>query len=221
MHTFTIPDDVLNKWQKIVDIMADILNVPSAIITRVDAPQIEVMRASATPGNPYKSGLTATMNGHYCETVIKKAQRLEVNHAPTDPEWDTAPEIGYDMLAYLGYPVHWPGGDVFGTVCVLDNKKNPFGSRYDKILGEFTELVEAHLALIERNSALQAALDEIHSLRELLPICCFCKKIRDDDGYWDQLEEYFAKHSGTEFTHCICPDCAKEHYPELNLAEKA
>ncbi len=61
---------------------------------------------------------------------------------------------------------------------------------------------------------LQDALDNIKTLRGLLPICSYCKKIRDDDGYWQRLETYMTKRSQAEFSHGICPDCIKEHYPE-------
>lgn len=62
---------------------------------------------------------------------------------------------------------------------------------------------------------LQAALAEVKLLKGFLPICCFCKKIRDDEGYWQQVEEYITKHSDAEFTHGICPECVKIHYSDL------
>jgi hypothetical protein len=62
---------------------------------------------------------------------------------------------------------------------------------------------------------LQDALAKIKTLRGLLPICSSCKKIRDDKGYWNQIESYISDHSEAEFTHGICPKCAKKLYPEL------
>ena len=58
---------------------------------------------------------------------------------------------------------------------------------------------------------------EVHILRGILPICSFCKKIRDDKGYWDQVEKYISDHSDALFSHGICPDCFEKHYPELKL----
>ncbi len=69
--------------------------------------------------------------------------------------------------------------------------------------------------LIERNEELRKALVEIKKLSGLLPICSSCKKIRDDKGYWTQLENYISEHSEAEFTHGCCPDCMKKLYPEL------
>lgn len=62
---------------------------------------------------------------------------------------------------------------------------------------------------------LQEALASIKTLRGLLPICAACKKIRDDHGYWNQLEAYLSQHSDVQFTHGICPDCVRQRYPDL------
>ncbi len=62
---------------------------------------------------------------------------------------------------------------------------------------------------------LESALKEIKTLRGLLPICSFCKKIRDDGGYWHNLETYIRSRTSAEFSHGICPDCLRKHYPDL------
>lgn len=75
---------------------------------------------------------------------------------------------------------------------------------------------EGRTKLIEE---LQKALSEVKTLRGFLPICSHCKKIRDDKGYWNQIESYIHKHSDAEFSHSICPECAKKHYPDMDLYE--
>ena len=67
---------------------------------------------------------------------------------------------------------------------------------------------------------LQDALANVKTLSGMLPICSNCKKIRDDEGYWNQVEGYIAKHTGAEFTHGICPDCAKKTLDEYFLTKK-
>lgn len=76
---------------------------------------------------------------------------------------------------------------------------------------------EEREALIKK---LQSALDEIKTLRGILPVCCYCKNIRDDKGSWDQIESYISKHSEATFSHGICPICMKEHFPELYNSEQ-
>ncbi len=67
---------------------------------------------------------------------------------------------------------------------------------------------------------LQDALREIKTLSGFLPICSHCKKIRDDSGYWNQLEEYIRQHSDAEFSHGICPTCMKRYYGDLLTEEE-
>ena len=63
---------------------------------------------------------------------------------------------------------------------------------------------------------LQNAMAKVKILSGMLPICAWCKNIRDDKGYWSQIETYIRDHSEADFSHSICPDCAKKHYPELD-----
>jgi len=62
---------------------------------------------------------------------------------------------------------------------------------------------------------LHKALEEVKVLRGIVPICSSCKKIRDDNGYWQQVEVYVSAHSDAEFTHGICPECIESLYPDL------
>jgi len=66
---------------------------------------------------------------------------------------------------------------------------------------------------------LKEAMGKIRTLSGLLPICSACKKIRDDQGYWNQIEAYIRERSEAEFTHSLCPACAKELYPNFNIDE--
>jgi hypothetical protein len=62
---------------------------------------------------------------------------------------------------------------------------------------------------------LQQALDEVKVLSGMLPICSFCKNIRNDEGYWQEIETYIQDHSSAEFSHSICQDCLKKYYPDI------
>ncbi|HKR08707.1 MAG TPA: PAS domain S-box protein [Gemmatimonadaceae bacterium] len=59
---------------------------------------------------------------------------------------------------------------------------------------------------------LQTALAEVKTLQEILPICSFCRKVRDDENYWDTVENYVSAHTSTLFSHSICPTCMEEHF---------
>lgn len=76
-------------------------------------------------------------------------------------------------------------------------------------------MVELQSTLADRMRDLQAALENIKTLKGIVPICASCKKIRDDKGYWNQLESYIHSHTDAEFSHGICPDCMKKLYPDM------
>lgn len=67
---------------------------------------------------------------------------------------------------------------------------------------------------------LETALAEVKVLRGIIPICSFCKKIRNDDGYYEQVGAYISRHSEADFSHTFCPDCFEEHYGDLYKALK-
>jgi AmiR/NasT family two-component response regulator len=72
-----------------------------------------------------------------------------------------------------------------------------------------------YLELKQKNEDLERALAEIKTLQGLIPICASCKKIRDDEGYWQQIEEYIQERSDAQFSHGICPECMQAQYPEI------
>jgi PleD family two-component response regulator len=78
------------------------------------------------------------------------------------------------------------------------------------------ELKSQRDMLARSNARLQEALAKIKTLRGLIPICAGCKRIRDDQGYWNQLESYISDHSDAEFSHGLCPECIRRLYPEYH-----
>lgn len=87
-----------------------------------------------------------------------------------------------------------------------------------KITGIIQDITDRKQAEAEREKLikdLQETLEKVRILSGMLPICANCKKIRDDKGYWNQIESYIQDHSEAEFSHGICPECAKTLYPEL------
>jgi transcriptional regulator with PAS, ATPase and Fis domain len=80
---------------------------------------------------------------------------------------------------------------------------------------DITERVQAERDRMALIADLRKALDEVETLRGLLPICASCKKIRDDRGYWNTVEDYFSNRSKVDFSHTLCPDCIRTMYPDL------
>ncbi len=85
-----------------------------------------------------------------------------------------------------------------------------------KLLCEIEERKRTEAEKEQLIAQLQKAMQEVKVLSGFLPICASCKKIRDDTGYWRQIEEYISRHSNALFSHGICPDCSKKLYPEVH-----
>lgn len=99
------------------------------------------------------------------------------------------------------------------------NPRMDHDEKYDGltvITRDITERKQAEASRQKLIQELQNALAEVKTLSGLLPICASCKKIRDDKGYWNQIESYIRNHSEAEFSHSICPECVTKLYPELS-----
>lgn len=90
----------------------------------------------------------------------------------------------------------------------------------DLLFSTYEEVFRQKHEVKKINQKLRAALDAVKTLEGILPICAGCKKIRDDQGYWNQVEDYIGKHSTAEFSHGICPECTGELYPEFYKENK-
>ena len=80
-----------------------------------------------------------------------------------------------------------------------------------------TRVIALQNALAQRVRELEEAIASVKTLQGLLPICCYCKKIRDDGNYWHRVESYIAGHANVRFSHGICPECSEKLKAELNL----
>ena len=196
---------------------------------RVIGPDIEVFVSSQSEGNPYSVGDKEHLigSGLYCEHVISTKRKLLVPDARVDDKWKNNPDIKLDMISYLGFPIMLHDGTAFGTICVLDNKENAYNKAYETLIMQFRELIQWHLELLymnqslgDENKRLSDYISEIKTLRGILPICSYCKQIRNDKGYWEKIESYIQDHSEAKFSHGICQECAKKYYPDMNLYDE-
>ncbi|MFH1706924.1 MAG: hypothetical protein ABIF71_03285 [Planctomycetota bacterium] len=121
---------------------------------------------------------------------------------------------GFSVVAGL---VWLPGA--FGTYPYAAGVQVRFTATFIMVT-VFTFLFEllrerSHRALERKSADLEQALRDVNTLAGLLPICAQCKKVRDDKGYWNQIEQYLGAHAGTRFTHGLCPDCIRTLYPDM------
>ena len=136
------PKFILNKWQKLIDLLSSTFSLPATLIMQVNEDSMKVFSKSASAENPYSVGDSEKMAGLYCEAVVKNDAKLMVANALSDPDWDKNPDIKLGMIAYLGFPVKYPTGEFFGTICVLDNKENAFSEKIEDFLSHIKDIIE-------------------------------------------------------------------------------
>jgi transcriptional regulator with GAF, ATPase, and Fis domain len=156
LETIQVPAQITEKWQEIIDLLAEMLHVPSALIMKVEPPNIRVFVRSESEGNPYERDERACLNtGLYCETVMKTRQLLLVPDALADQEWNANPDIKLGMISYMGVPVAWPNGDIFGAICVLDGRRNEYSELYRKLLFQCRDVLQADLKSLQASTELE------------------------------------------------------------------
>ena len=130
------------------------LHVPSAVVTKLEPPQYTHYRtvvSSNSEGNPFPIDECFSMDiGTFCETVIKTRKPLLVTNALEDDQWKLAPEIKVGMVSYLGFPVVWPDGRMFGTICVLDDRANRYNDLYQEFLLHCRDVLQGDLQTLVR-----------------------------------------------------------------------
>jgi hypothetical protein len=99
----------------------------------------------------------------------------------------------------------------------LQTQNEQLAQAFENLKTANKKLLEVNRDLEKRTRELEESFAEIKRLQGIIPICAECKKIQDDDGQWKPVELYVQNHSAAQFSHGICPICAKKLYPELNL----
>ena len=122
-----------------------------------------------------------------------------------------------DPVEYYEHPIITKAGNerllAFHNTILTDEEGVVNG-----ILSSGDDITDRKLLEVEREkliAKLTNAVNEIKTLQGIIPICSYCKNIRDEKGLWNKLEAYIHNHSDAEFSHSLCPKCAKEHYPEF------
>ncbi len=95
-----------------------------------------------------------------------------------------------------------------------------FEKQISRLISSYENRIEEYTnSLVEQKEKAEKALKEVKQLKGMLPICSYCKKIRDDKGYWNQIEKYIHEHSDAQFSHGICQECAKKYFPDFDIYE--
>lgn len=162
------PDTLTKKWQNWLNLIARIVDIPAALVMRLHEESIEVYLHNTSSDIPYETGEMARLGlGLYCETVIARQEPLLIPDATRSEAWKDNPDVKLNMISYLGYPVNWPDGKVFGTLCILDRKENQFSARTQELLSEIRKNMEDDLTYIVKDQALKKSESRFRRAFEL------------------------------------------------------
>jgi GAF domain-containing protein len=197
-------------YDDITALAAYLCDVPIALISLVDASR-----------QWFKSRVGMTQQETprdvaFCAHAILQSEPLIVRDALKDERFSDsslvtrAPHIRF----YAGFPLTSPDGFAVGTLCAIDRRPRQLSTAQKTAMQALARQVMALLELRRVSARMAEVLDRVRMLHGLLPICAWCKRIRNDHGYWQQVEAYVHEHTGADFTHGICPECMEKQRPK-------
>jgi diguanylate cyclase (GGDEF)-like protein/PAS domain S-box-containing protein len=150
-----ISDDILSRWQNIINIITDVVGVSAGLIMKINSEAVELFLKSKNENNPYEIGSSEFLgNGLYSETVIGKNKELYINNALEEIAWKDNPAVDLNMISYFGLPIKWPDKERFGVICILDDKLINLDKRSRRLLEEYRNVIEDDLnSLIKKQKA--------------------------------------------------------------------
>lgn len=197
-------------FDDLAGIAASICGTPIATVTLIDEHR---------QWHKARIGLAATEGPRthaFCAHTIAADEMLIVPDATLDPRFAENPGVLGDPFIrfYAGAPLEVPGGRRLGTLCVIDRSPRLLSETQVAALTALSRQAAALLELRRANTRLADALSRVRLLEGFIPICAYCRKVRDDRDFWQQVEEYLEQRTTSQFTHGICPDCAVRHFPD-------
>ncbi|MBW8182319.1 sensor domain-containing diguanylate cyclase [Shewanella sp. NR704-98] len=143
------------RWQRLVNVIAEIFNAPASYINQANQKGIQILVASQKTETIYKPGSSTSGGDIYCDYVATHAKELYVKDARLDPQWLANPEFTRDKyLSYLGLPILWSDGSVFGTLCLFDTQVTDYPASFINALRVIKEVIETDLCYLETHKQL-------------------------------------------------------------------
>jgi GAF domain-containing protein len=199
------------SYDDITFLAAQLCDVPIALISLVD---------SDRQWFKSKVGLAVDETSRdvsFCAHAILGDQTLVVKDARQDERFQGNPLVCSEphIVFYMGVPLRTPGGAKIGTLCVIDRRPRELSDLQVRSLEALAHQVVLQLELKRISDQLAGALQRIDVMEKLIPICSYCKGIRNDQGYWQSVEAFIKSHDNVEFSHGVCNACMAKYFPEV------
>lgn len=201
-----------SAYNDIATLAAFICDVPIALISFVD---------SERQWFKSKVGLNVAQTPRdvsFCAHAILNKGMMVVKDVLLDERFVNNPLVtcAPGIRFYAGVPLVTPSGYSIGTLCIIDRKpREDLSESQKKTLEALARQVVTQLELRRVSSQLANALEKIEIMEGLIPICSYCKGIRNDRGYWSTVEKFIQQYSDVEFTHGVCDRCMQIHFPQV------
>ena len=159
-----IEADYEESWQRIVDILSDMLETDVALINSVENDKLEVLQKNNSSDSPFEVNEVYKLADLYCEGVVKEGRMLEINNANKTEEWSDYAGASLGLISYLGYPLFGPDDEVVGTICVEDSRERQFHPGEKKLLKEFKTMIENQLLQMHLTRRLEKSIEKGRNL---------------------------------------------------------
>lgn len=157
---------VLESWGSIADTLAEFCDVPAVLIRRRQGDHMEVISTNTIGDNPYQIGHRALLKDLCCALVVQERKPVLVPNILRETG-DANRDTDLGMVSYMGVPLLWPDGEIFGTMSLLDSKEHTYTPRFENLICKFKELAETQLAMLFKNAADRKSLEYIlNNLKE-------------------------------------------------------
>ena len=191
------------QFDNLTSLAAELCALPIALVSLVDSER-----------QWFKSrvGLDAqeTPREHaFCAHAIHGDQVMVVEDASQDARFADNPLVtgAPNIRFYAGAPLITRDGHALGTLCVIGDEPRTISAQETRVLEALAQQAMTLLEYRRVSRDLSEALSQVKVLSGLIPICAWCKQVRDDDGYWHEVDRYIATQTGADITHGICPQC--------------
>lgn len=200
-----------SAYNDITALAAFICDVPIAMISFVDADR-QWFKS--------KVGLNVDETARdisFCTHAILNRDIMVIKDTLRDQRFEHNPLVtcAPGIRFYAGVPLVTPSGHALGTLCVIDRQPRELSKAQQQNLEALARQVVMLLELRRVSAQLADALEKMEIMGGLVPICSYCKGIRDDRGYWSTVEKFIEHYSDVSFTHGVCDECMRQQFPEV------
>ncbi|MBD0267725.1 MAG: GAF domain-containing protein [Cyanobacteria bacterium Co-bin8] len=198
-------------YDDITALAAFICDVPIALISLVDSDRQWFKSKVGLNVDETSRDVSFCAHAILSENIMIVKDTLQDERFGNNPLVTCAPNIRF----YAGVPLRTPESHLIGTLCVIDHQPRELSEHQITTLEALARQVVMQLELKRTSAQLADALEQIRVMEGLVPICSYCKGVRDDKGFWSTVEKFVKGQFNVDFSHGVCDQCMRQHFPDV------